>query len=336
MSAIALKPLGRTGLMVSELGFGGAPLGDLYRLLDDEAAIAAVVAAVEAGITLVDTSPLYGHGLSEHRIGAALRRVGREKVVLSTKVGRVMSPAQGVWDREGYAGGLPFAAAIDYSHDGALRSIEQSLLRLGTDRIEIALIHDVDRRNHGAALEARFQEAVAGAWKALVRLSEEGVVRGIGIGVNEAEICQRFAERCDLDCVMLAGRYTLLEQGALETFLPVAEARGIGVMLGGVFNSGILATGPIPGAMHDYAEASPAIRARVERIAELAWRHGVALPIAAMHFPRFHPAVASIVLGAVTPSEVERNLSGWQSAVPPALWADLKAAGLLLPAAPVS
>ncbi|MCA3646846.1 MAG: aldo/keto reductase [Methylobacterium sp.] len=324
-----MKSLGRSGLMVSEIGFGAAPIGDLYALLDDEAAIAAVVAAVEAGMTLIDTAPLYGHGLSEHRIGTAIRRLGQEKLVLSTKVGRVMSPARGAWDREGYAGGLPFAATLDYSHDGALRSLEQSLLRLGTDRIDIALIHDLDRRNHGDALDRHVETAIAGAYRALARLRDEGVVRAIGLGVNEAEICLRLAERCDIDCVLLAGRYTLLDHSAAEVFLPLAEARGIGVMLGGVFNSGILATGAIPGARYDYAEAGPDIRSRVERIAAICAEHRVALPVAAMHFARAHPAVSSVVLGAVDPREVERNLAGWAAEVPASLWADLAAAGLI-------
>jgi len=324
-----MKSLGRSGLMVSEIGFGAAPIGDLYGLLDDEAAIAAVVAAVEAGMTLIDTAPLYGHGLSEHRVGAAIRRLGRERLVLSTKVGRVMSPARGAWDREGYVGGLPFAATLDYSHDGALRSLEQSLLRLGTDRIDIALIHDLDRRNHGDALDAHVETAIAGAYRALARLRDEGVVRAIGLGVNEAEICLRLAERCDIDCVLLAGRYTLLAHSAAEVFLPLAEARGIGVMLGGVFNSGILATGAIPGARYDYAEAGPDIRSRVERIAAICAEHRVALPVAAMHFARAHPAVSSVVLGAVNPREVERNLAGWAAEVPARLWADLAAAGLI-------
>ncbi len=326
-----MKPLGRSGLMVSELGFGAAPIGDLYEHLDDEAAIAAVVAAAEAGMTLIDTSPLYGHGLSEHRVGTAIRRVGRERLVLSTKVGRVMSPARGAWDREGYAGGLPFAARLDYSHDGALRSLEQSLLRLGTDRIDIALIHDLDRRNHGEALDGHVKTAMAGAFRALSRLRDEGVVRAIGLGVNEAEICVRFAERCDIDCVLLAGRYTLLDRSAAEIFLPMAEARGIGVMLGGVFNSGILATGAIPGARYDYAEAGPDIRAKVEHITGICARHHVALPVAAMHFARAHPAVSSVVLGAVNPREVERNLAGWSAPVPAALWAELVSAGLIPP-----
>lgn len=333
--AMRARPLGRTGLAVSELGFGGAPLGDLYALLDDGAAIAAVEAAIAGGVTLIDTSPLYGHGLSEHRIGTAVRRADRSRLVLSTKVGRVLAPAGGVPDREGYRGGLPFSARFDYSRDGALRSLEQSLHRLGTDRIDIALIHDVDRRNHGEALEARYREAIEGAYPALAALRAAGVVEAIGIGVNEAEIATRFLRDTDLDAVMLAGRYSLLEQGALDDFLPLADARGVGVLLGGVFNSGILATGAVPGAHYDYAEAPPAILDKVSRIEAVCRRHDVPLPVAAMRFPLGHPAIASIVLGAVTPAEVARNLAGLNQAVPPALWAELKAEGLLRPDAPV-
>jgi D-threo-aldose 1-dehydrogenase len=326
---IAQRKLGRSALTVSELGFGAAPLGDLFGLIDDEAAIAAVSAAIESGMTLIDTSPLYGHGLAEHRVGTAIRRAGRDRVVLSTKVGRWMSPARGAWDREGYAGGLPFAATLDYSYDGTMRSLEQSLLRLGTNRIDIALIHDVDRRNHGDAVDQRFREATSGAWKALDQLRSEGVVQAIGIGVNEVEICLRFAAECDMDCLLLAGRYSLLEQGALAELLPLAEARGIGILLGGVFNSGILATGAKPGAKYDYADASPAILARVANIEQVCARHGVALPVAAMQFVKHHPAIASVVLGAVTPAEVARNRAGWDIAIPPGLWQDLKTEGLI-------
>jgi D-threo-aldose 1-dehydrogenase len=331
---LAMRPLGRTGLSVGALGFGAAPLGDLYAELDDAMAIAAVEAAVAAGMTLIDTSPLYGHGLSEHRVGAALRRAGREKIVLSTKIGRVMTPARGAWDREGYAGGLPFAATLDYSHDGALRSLEQSLLRLGTDRVDILLVHDLDRRNHGEALDERLVEVLAGAWPALERLKREGVVRAIGLGVNEAEICCRFAERADLDVVLLAGRYSLLEQASLDTFLPVAKRRGIGVMLGGVFNSGILATGAVPGAKYDYADASQALLDRVRRIADVCARHGVPLSVAAMRFAALHPAVSTLVLGATTPAEVARNLAGSRMPVPADLWAELKRDGLIRADAP--
>jgi D-threo-aldose 1-dehydrogenase len=334
ITAPAARPLGRSKLLVSELGFGTAPLGDLYGRVNEADAIDSIVAAVEGGMTLVDTSPHYGNGLAELRTGAALRRVGRERVVLSTKVGRWMTASNLPPSWGGFSGGAPFAPTVDYSHDGTLRSIEQSLLRLGVNRIDIALIHDVDRRNHGDAVEARFREAVDGAWRALSRLKAEGVVRAIGIGVNESEICLRFAEACDLDCVLLAGRYSLLEQGALDVFLPLAENRGIGVMLGGVFNSGILATGAIPGAKYDYADAPAPVLEKVRRIATICEAHGVPMATAALAFPRFHPAVASIVLGGVSRQEIDRNLAAWSSPVPDALWDQLRADGLIRADAP--
>lgn len=237
-----MRALGRTGLNITALGFGSAPIGDLYVRLEDEVAINAATCALRSGINLLDTSPLYGHGLAEHRCGTALRRAGRDGVVVSTKVGRCMVPA-GKSDRSGYVGGLPHAAVFDYSFDGALRSVEQSLLRLGTDRIEILLIHDVDAWTHGAqGVEARFREAMEGAYPALDRLRREGTVKAIGIGINEADLSVRFLRAGDFDAVLLAGRYSLLEQPALEEFLPLAHSKGVGVMLGGVFKSGILAT----------------------------------------------------------------------------------------------
>jgi D-threo-aldose 1-dehydrogenase len=333
---IARRSLGRTDLQVSALGFGCAPLGDLFGTLDEATAVDTIVAAVESGMSLVDTSPHYGNGLAEHRVGTAIRRVGRERIVLSTKVGRWMTPSSEPPKWGGFSGGAPFAPTIDYSYDGTMRSLEQSFLRLGTERIDIALIHDVDRRNHGDAVDARFAEATAGAWKALASLREQGVIKAIGIGVNEADICMRFAEVCDLDCVLLAGRYSLLEQGALDSFLPLAERRGIGIMLGGVFNSGILATGAIPGAKYDYEDAPEPVLARVRGIEKVCKAHGVPLPVAAMAFVRFHPAVASVVLGGVTPQEVARNLAGWSTPVPAALWQDLKAGDLIRKDAPTT
>jgi D-threo-aldose 1-dehydrogenase len=235
----------------------------------------------------------------------------------------------------GYVGGFPHALRFDYSYDGAMRSIEQSLLRLGLDRIDILLIHDVNRKNHGTETEARFREAMDGAYVALDRLRAAGAVGAIGVGLNEAEMCVRFAKAGDFDAMLLAGRYSLLEQPALREFLPLAEAKGIGVMLGGVFNSGILATGPVAGATYNYEPAPPAILDRVARIERVCRAHGVALPDAALHFALAHPAVATIVLGATSPHEVARNLAGLQTPPPAALWADLKAEGLLDPAAPV-
>jgi D-threo-aldose 1-dehydrogenase len=334
--SIACKPLGRISLQVSALGFGCAPLGDLYGAVDEAKAVKTIVAAVDSGMTLVDTSPHYGNGLAEHRVGTAIRRVGRGRMVLSTKVGRWMTPSSEPPKWGGFKGGAPFAPTIDYSYDGTMRSLEQSFLRLGTERIDIALIHDVDRRNHGDAVDARFAEATAGAWKALASLREQGVVKAIGIGVNEADICMRFAQVCDLDCVLLAGRYSLLEQDALDTFLPLAEKRGIGILLGGVFNSGILATGAIKGAKYDYENAPEPVLERVRRIEAVCKAHGVPLPVAAVAFVRFHPAVASVVLGGVTPQEVARNLAGWNTPVPAALWQELKAEGLIRPDAPTA
>ena len=217
-----------------------------------------------------------------------------------------------------------------------MRSVEQSLLRLGTDRIDLLLIHDVDIWTHGAAaIEDRFREAMAGAYVALDKLRSERVVAGIGIGVNEAEMCVRFAKAGTFDVMLLAGRYSLLEQPALKEFLPLAEQQGLAVLLGGVFNSGILATGPISGAKYNYQDAPPAILAKVAEIKRVCDAHGVALPTAAVHFALGHPAVASVVLGAHSPQEVERNAAALATKVPGALWADLKAARLLDADAPV-
>jgi D-threo-aldose 1-dehydrogenase len=335
-SALPRRQLGRTAIQVSVLGFGTAPLGDLFRQLDDGRAIAAVERALALGINLIDTSPLYGHGLSEHRCGTAIRRLPRDQIVVCTKVGRWMDPFHGRGNGSGFSGGQPHRAVVDYSYDGAMRSVEQSMLRLGTDRLDLLLIHDVDVWTHGAdAIEERFAEAMAGAYVALDRLRSEGVVAGIGIGVNEAEMCVRFAQAGSFDTVLLAGRYSLLEQPALEHFLPLAQQQGIGVMLGGVFNSGILATGAVKGAKYNYQDAPPEILAKVARIERVCIAHGVALPTAALHFALGHPAVASVVLGAETPQEVERNVAGLSSAVPEALWSDLKAERLLDPDAPV-
>ena len=334
--ALPSRTLGARGPAVSALGFGGAPLGDLYAALDDDAAVATALAALDAGVTLVDTSPLYGRGLSEHRVGAALRRRPGVPVVLSTKVGRVFAPAPGVVSRtEGYAGGLPHEGRFDYSYDGAMRSVEQSMLRLGVASLDVVLIHDIDPWTHGEAAAARQREALAGAWRALVDLKAQRVVRAIGIGVNDADVCERFAREADLDCVMLAGRYSLLEQPALDRFLPLAQARGIGVMAGGVYNSGILATGPVEGARYNYRPAPPDVLSRVAAIERVCASHGVVLAHAALAFVLGHPAVSSVVLGAVSPDEVRRNVAAFRAPVPAGLSRVLKAERLLRDDVPV-
>lgn len=329
------RALGRLPVTVTTIGFGGAPLGDLYALLDEETAIATVTTALDLGIGLIDTSPLYGHGLSEHRIGAALRRRPHAKPVISTKIGRVMEPFSPWRGGSGYFGGFRHAARFDYSYDGAMRSLEQSALRLGVSGFDIVHIHDVDIWTHGAEMiEQRFREAMDGAYRALDDLRRAGTIRAVGLGVNEAEMCARFARAGDFDVMMLAGRYSLLEQPALETFMPLAQEKGIALLLGGIFNSGILATGPVAGARYNYHEAPPDIVEQVRRIETVCTAHGVRLADAALHFALAHPAVASVVMGAVRPAEVETQAGALRAVPPPDLWRDLKNAGLLAEEAP--
>jgi D-threo-aldose 1-dehydrogenase len=338
MPPFPTRPLGRTSLEVPILGLGGAPLGDFYELLPEERALATVERAYDLGIRLFDTAPLYGHGLSEHRMGHVLRRKPRDSYVLSTKVGRRLIPEDPARiDRGWFKGGLNFRATYDYGYDGTLRAVEDSLQRLGMERIDIALIHDVDIWTHGSreAYEARLAEAISGAYQALDRLRSEGLVKAVGVGVNEVEACLRFAESCRIDCFLLAGRYTLLEQGGLDDLLPLAERQGFSFLLGGPFNSGILATGAVPGAKYNYKDAPPEIMERVRRIEAVCARHGVPLAAAAIRFPLGHPQVASIVPGAVRPEEVERNAALIRTNVPADLWAELKAEGLLRAEAPV-
>ena len=331
------RTLGRTGIALTALGFGSTGLGNLYRAQTEDAAMATVEAAYAAGIRYFDTAPLYGFGLAEHRIGAALRRLPGE-VVLSTKAGWRLFPR----GRSASAGGVshtlfqqpaPFEPRIDYSYDGVMRSFEDSIQRLGTDRIEILLLHDCDRRNHGEAYRERFAEAMAGAYRALLALRDQGAVRAIGAGLNEWEACQDFAQAGDFDCFLLAGRYTLLDQTSLDSFLPLCAERGIGIILGGPYNSGILATGAVEGAFYDYAPASPSILERTRAIERVCVRHGVPLRAAALQFPLSHQAVASVIPGARDKAEVEENLRLISLPIPTALWAELQTAGLIREAA---
>ena len=331
------RPLGKTGIPVTILGFGGAPLGDLYERLDEGRAIGTVESAHRAGMTLFDTSPHYGNGLSELRFGAALRRFPRDSYVLSTKVGRRMDPrvAGSSVGGPGFAGGVPHASIVDYSYDGTMRSFEQSLLRLGLDRIDILLLHDVDVWTHGEMADQRFREAMEGAYKAVHELRSQGVIKAVGLGLNESDTTVRFVKAGDFDCVLLAGRYSLLHQDALDEFLPLAEQKGIGVILGGIYNSGILATGAKPGAHFNYVPAPPEVMEKVARIERVCEAHGVPIAVAALRFALGAPAVASVILGGVSPEEVERNMKAIETEVPAALWSDLKAECLLPETVPV-
>jgi D-threo-aldose 1-dehydrogenase len=329
----ARRRLGKSAVEVTLMGFGGAPLGNLFNPVAADAARQAIDGAYDRGLRYFDTAPLYGHGLSERRLGEALRSRPRESFVLSTKVGRVLEP--GTPPAGAYVALPSFVPRFDYSEAGALRSVEESLGRLGLDRVDVLYIHDIDAFTHGAeGVPARFREAMAGAYRAIERLRREGRVRAIGVGVNEWEACQRAAEAADFDCFLLAGRYTLLEQEALDSFLPLCERRGIGVVVGGPFNSGLLATGPVPGATYNYRPALPAILERARRLERVCASHGVPLAAAALQFPLAHPAVACVIPGARSVAEVEQNVALLARPLPPALWGDLKAEGLVRADAP--
>jgi D-threo-aldose 1-dehydrogenase len=329
----ARRRLGRSAVEVSQMGFGGAPLGNLFKPVAADAAQRAIDGAYDLGLRYFDTAPLYGHGLSERRLGEALRSRPRESFVLSTKVGRVLEP--GTPPPGAYVEVPAVVPRFDYSEAGALRSLEESLARLGLDRVDVLYIHDIDRFTHGAeGAPARFREAMAGAYRTIERLRREGQVRAIGIGVNEWEACQRAAEAADFDCFLLAGRYTLLEQEALESFLPLCERRGIGVVIGGPLNSGILATGPVPGATYNYRPPPPPILERAGRLERVCASHGVPLAAAALQFPLAHPAVACVIPGARSLAEVAQNVALLARPLPTALWRDLKAEGLLHADAP--
>jgi D-threo-aldose 1-dehydrogenase len=338
MKNLPARRIGQTELEVSVLGLGGAPLGDLYERIPEERAVATLEIAYQRGIRFFDTAPLYGHGLSEHRLGHVLRSKPRADLVVSTKVGRWLRPERGeLVDRGQFAGGLNFQTVYDYSYDGTMRALEQSYHRLGMDRVDIALIHDVDIWTHGSAeaYERRFREAMDGAYRALDELRRSGVVRVIGVGINEVAPCVRFAKEAAFDCFLLAGRYTLLEQNGLNDLFPLAEQHGFSLLLGGPFNSGILATGATPGAKYNYKPAPPAIIKQVARIEAVCKRHDVPLAAAAIQFPLGQPTIASIVPGAVSPFEVERNAAYVDMQIPRSLWDELKAEKLLAADAPV-
>jgi D-threo-aldose 1-dehydrogenase len=339
MRATDKRPLGRTKLKVTVLGLGTATLGNLYAPVTDADAAATLNAAFDSGLNLVDTAPFYGHGWSEHRVGEAIRNRQRDDIVLSTKIGRLLhqkDPSKGI-DGGVFAAVLPFEPMFDYSYDGVMRSLEDSLQRLGTHRVDVLLIHDVDRWTHGSqeASDRRIKELMDGGYKVLVKLRDAGVVGAIGAGLNEWDTSQKLAEISDLDCFLLAGRYTLLEQESLKTFLPLCVKRNIGIFLGGPYNTGILATGAVSGAMYNYAPAMPDILERVRKIETVCQRHKVTLASAALQFPLAHPAVCSVIPGAKTAAEVKRNIATIEAPIPADFWAELKREKLIDEEAPV-
>jgi D-threo-aldose 1-dehydrogenase len=321
------RPLGGSGVTVTTLGMGGGPLGKLITTDAEAVAGATVEAAWTEGIRYFDTAPFYGLTRSERRLGAALASRARDTFVVSTKVGRLIrsggtpAPEQDSTAKHG--------VVFDYTRQGAATSFAESLERLHLDRVDIALIHDIDRWTHGDRQPEAFAAALDGAYPALADLKAKGRVRAIGLGVNEWRVCRDFAERAAIDCVLLAGRYTLLEQEPVREFLPFCRARGIGVIVGGPFNSGILATGAVAGARYNYLPAPSDILDRVSRIATVTGRYDVPLPVAALAFPLRHPAVASVIPGMMSPAEASAAGVALRRQIPNDLWAELGAEGLV-------
>lgn len=308
----------------TELGFGAAQLGNLNRETTDEASAAAVDAAWDAGIRVFDTAPHYGLGLSERRLGAALRGRPRDEYVLSTKVGRLLEPTPeraGEQDEHGFHVPATHRRVWDFSRDGILRSLEASLERLGLDRVDVVYLHDPDDHLEQAATEGM---------DALVALRDEGVVGAIGAGMNQSAALAELVRRSDVDVVMLAGRYTLLDQGALDDLLPLALERGVGVVAAGVYNSGLLSRAEVQADAHfDYLPASDELVARARALAERCAAHGVTLPDAAVQLPLRHPAVVSVVLGTRTAEQVREGVRRASAPIPQALWRELEASGEL-------
>lgn len=329
----------RQRLAAHPLALGGAPLGNLFSPVSDDAAIALVRHAFTAGVRYFDTAPHYGNGLSERRFGAALRQLPRESFLLSTKVGRLLhddphAPSQ----QHGYVDLPPSRQAVDYTRDGVLRSLDASRARLGIERVDLVYIHDLDQATHGDAFDAHFRDLLDGGLPALAQLKAEGAIAAYGIGVNGVSICLETLAHADLDIILLAGRYTLADQSALPELLPACLRRKVAVVMGGVFNSGILATGTVPvdGAppRFDYAPASPEVVKRVGALEATCREFGVPLQAAALAYSRRHPAVVALLIGARSVAEFDQSLAMVRQPIAPSFWTALAERGLIALDAP--
>jgi D-threo-aldose 1-dehydrogenase len=311
--------LGRTELQVTRLSFGTAPIGNLFESVSDDQAEAALEVAWSSGIRFFDTAPLYGHGLSEQRLGRFLRSKPRASYVLATKVGRLLSADATPEPGQAYVDTPPVNPVFDFSYDATMRSLEESLERLGLDRVDILHIHDPD--DH-------YREALEGSYRAIDSLRSEKMIGAVSAGMNQWQMLSRFAREADFDCFLLAGRYTLLDQSAFAELMPLAAERGIAIIAAGVFNSGVLAD-PKPDARFNYRQAPVELIEKARRIAAVCSRHGVALKTAAVQFPTAHAAVATVLIGSRSAAQVAENVEGFEAPIPPQLWQELKAEGLL-------
>ncbi|HIG57002.1 MAG TPA: aldo/keto reductase [Candidatus Latescibacteria bacterium] len=337
MSSIPKRSL-RTGVELSTLGFGGAPLGELFDPVSETEAQETLQAAWDAGIRYYDTAPFYGYGKSEHRLGHFLRQQERKDFILSSKVGRVLTATRDLdsFDKGGWIGGLPFDYRFDYSYDGIMRSWEDSLQRLGLSSIDVLLIHDLDSFFHDSEqrFSAHLNQLITSGWRALDELRSQGLIKAVGTGLNRMGALPRLIDAVDLDLSIVAMPYTLLDQEVLEEEFPLCEEHGVRIVIGAVFASGILVSGPTEGARYAYDTASPEILDKTRRIQEVCQRHDVPLPAAAMQFPLGHPLVSAIIPGAMEPSHIQTNAKWFQHEIPADMWAELKTEGLLREDAP--
>ena len=334
MTITERRPIGSTDLSTTAIGFGSAPLGNRFRTVDEDTCGHLVDDAWDHGVRLFDTAPMYGHGLAENRLGTALRSRPREEYLLATKVGRLLrTSARGNQDSM-WTNVPPMGIVYDYSYTGTMRSIEDSMQRMLTDRIDIAFIHDCDRYGHGENQPAVFEEAITGAAHALLELRDEGVIGAVGMGVNEADVCVAAAQRADFDVFLLAGRYTLLEQDPLDELMPLCVDKGISMILGGVFNSGILAAGTTSGAHHNYDAPSEQVLTRVRSIEAICARYDIPIAAVALQFVLAHPAVASALVGASNLTQQADNFRAATINVPDDVWTELQQQNLIRADAP--
>lgn len=336
MAKIGKRSLGQTGVLVTEMGFGGAPIGDLFELVEEQQAQDTLQTAWQAGIRYFDTAPFYGYGKSEHRTGHFLRQQSRNEFVISTKVGRILKPTRNLKTfqkrtTEFWVGGLPFDDMFDYSYDGIMRSYEDSLQRLSLNSVDLLLIHDLDFFFHTteAQVNACLGQIYTSGWRALNELRSEGRIKGIGAGLNMLGLIPRFLDMLELDFFILAMPYTLLDQDALDDEFPKCLENGVSIVIGSVFASGILASGPIEGALYAYRPASAQILEKTRRIEAICQRHQVSLPAAAVQFPLAHPVVSAVIPGAHKPEFVRTNVKHLQESIPADFWSELKAEKLL-------
>ena len=314
------RKLGNTDIKLTSIGFGGAPIGNLFEELDEPTCYDILQHSYKSNINIFDTSPLYGYGLSEHRIGNFLKTIDPDSYYLSTKVGRYLTPQRNYFKKGKFKGHLNFIPHFDYSYDGVMRSFDQSIHRLAVSKIDICLIHDVDRYNFGTEVDYYFEQAMNGAYKALNALKEQKVIKAIGVGLNDADICARFANEGDFDCMLLAGRYTLLDQTAVNEFFPIAKKNNIGIILGGVFNSGILAKGIGEQVTYRYDKIPIDIKEKYKRISKICLEYDVPVPAAALQFSYSNKLISSMILGIDRTEQIQQNFENLNFSIPKELW----------------